>query len=50
MIQQLMKYKEQEYEEKANKIYGVVTALVTNNNPLNINAPAAIPAPPSPSL
>lgn len=31
MINHLMKYKEQEYEEQANKIYGVVTALVTNN-------------------
>jgi uncharacterized protein involved in type VI secretion and phage assembly len=31
MIQQLMKYKEIEYEEQANKIFGVVTAVVTNN-------------------
>jgi len=31
MIQQLLKYKEQEQEEQANKIYGVVTAVVTNN-------------------
>jgi len=31
MIQQLLKYKEQENEELADKIYGVVTAIVTNN-------------------
>ena len=31
MIQQLLKYKEQEHEEQANRIYGVVTAIVTNN-------------------
>mgnify|MGYP002629053804 CR=1 FL=1 len=31
MIQQLMKFKDQESEERANKIYGVVTALITNN-------------------
>lgn len=30
MINQLLKYKEQEQEELTNKIYGVVTAIVTN--------------------
>ena len=30
MINQLLKYKEQEQEEQANKVYGVVTAIVTN--------------------